>query len=185
MGTLRLQYELVLHCSGHGSCTWWDFSIWGGACKHLRALWHLIDNWVERQLIHPFYYPSSQSEASQLVHAHTSQSKISDHTDIPPSFNNVIPSMLTSVLILHQLLGRNLPSEGGQDQDGSSQDTSMLSLSSEGATDSEISEKNNILVHIMATVSSNYWRLSKFSVIWLVIIQPMLLQYKYNNVWTM
>ena len=93
--------------------------------------------------------------------------------------------MLTSVLTLHQLLGRNLPSEGGQDQDGSSQDTSMPSLSSEGATDSEISEKNNILVHIMVTVSSNYWRLSKFSVIWLVIIQPMLLQYKYNNVWTM
>ena len=156
MGTSRLQYELVLHHSGHGSCTCWDFSIQGGACKHLHALWHLVDNWVERQLIRPFYYPSSQSEASQHVHAPTSQSKISDHADIPPSFNNAIPSMLTSVLTLHQLLGRNLPSEGGQYQDGSSQDTSMLSSSLEGATDSEILEKNNILVCIMATVSSNY-----------------------------
>jgi hypothetical protein len=119
-GTQRLQYKLVLHHSGHGSCTCQDFSIRGGACKHLRALWLLVDNWVERELIHPFHYLSSQSEASQLAHtSHMSQSKITHHTNIPPSFNNAVPSMLTSVLALCQLSGENLPSEGNQDQDRS------------------------------------------------------------------
>lgn len=145
-GAQRLQYELVLHCLGHGSCTCLDFSNRGGACKHLRALRLLIDDWVQRQLIRPFYYPSSQSAASQL--AYTPQSNITNPTNIPPSFDNAIPSMLTSVLALRQLSGTNLPSEGWDrpGQDG------MLSSSSEEGTDSEISEQNDISVSSITSI---------------------------------
>ena len=139
-GTPRLQYELILHRSGHGSCTCLDFSNRGGACKHLRALRLLVDNWVARQLIHPFHYPSSRSAASQLAMyvTPTSQPNIVGSAEIPPSFNNSIPSMLTNVLALRQLSGKNTPSVG-TDEDGSS---------SERETDLEISEENDILVCI-------------------------------------
>ena len=135
-GVPRLQYELILHRSGHGSCTCQDFSNRGGACKHLRALRLLVDNWAARQLIHPFHYPSSQSAASQLV-SPTSQPG-SKSAEIPPSSNNSIPSMLTNILALRQLSGKNIQSES-TDQDG---------LSTEGETDLEISEENDILVRI-------------------------------------
>ena len=87
-------------------------------------------------MIHPFYYPSSQSAASQPV-SPTSQTS-SKSAEIPPSSNNSIPSMLTNILALCQLSGKNIQSEG-TDQDG---------LSLEGETDLEISEENDILVHI-------------------------------------
>ena len=150
----RLQYELVLHHSGHGSCTCQDFSNQGGACKHLCALWRFVNNWVARQLIHPFYYPPSQSAASQLV-SPTSQPS-SKSAEIPPSSNNSILSMLTNILALYQLSGKNIQSEG-TDQDG---------LSLEGETDLEISEENDILVHItfVTTVSWNYSQHSNVSV---------------------
>ena len=135
-GVPRLQYKLILHCSGHGSCTCQDFSNQGGTCKHLHALWLLVDIWVVRQLIHPFHYPSSQSTASQLV-LPTSQPG-SKSAEIPPSSNNSIQSMLTNILALRQLSGKNIQPKG-TDQDG---------LSSEGETDLEISEENDILVHI-------------------------------------
>ena len=145
-GTQRLQYELVLHRLGHGSCTCPDFSNQGGACKHLCALQLLINDWVQRQLICPFYYPSSQSAASQLVY--TPQSNTTNSTSIPPSFDNAIPSMLTSVLALCQLSGTNLPSKSWDSpgQDG------MLSSSSEEGTDLEISEQNDILVSSITSI---------------------------------
>ena len=68
----------------------------------------------------------------------TSQPNIVGSAEIPPSFNNSIPSMLTNVLTLHQLSGKNILSVG-TDQDGSS---------SEEGTDLEILEENDILVCI-------------------------------------
>lgn len=127
-----LQYELVLHRSGYGSCTCQDFSNRGGACKHLRALRLLIDDWVQRQLIYPFHYPTTESAASQLAYtSHTSKPNTANPADIPPSFNTTVPSMLTSVLTLCQISGENLTSEGDQAQKRSGRD-SVESMSSGG-----------------------------------------------------
>ena len=60
-------YTLELHQSGSESiCSCPDFCTWGGACKHLRALWLIVDNWVKQGLEKPFYYPKSCDEATLL-----------------------------------------------------------------------------------------------------------------------
>lgn len=59
-------YQLELHRRGCGRCTCPDFSQRGGACKHLRAFRSVIDDWIQRGLTSPFFYPNSLSAAKQL-----------------------------------------------------------------------------------------------------------------------
>ena len=56
-----LQCHICLHHSGFGSCTCLDFLNCGGACKHLRAFWHIIDSWAQNGHILPFFYPPTQA----------------------------------------------------------------------------------------------------------------------------
>jgi hypothetical protein len=60
------RYFVYIHRDGYAACTCPDFTSRGAVCKHLRALRLVLENWVARRLIGPFYYPPT-SEAARNV----------------------------------------------------------------------------------------------------------------------
>lgn len=56
-------YVVYLHRLGPSSCTCPSFQGEGGACKHMRALRVIVDNWVAAGSVSPMYYPSDRHDA--------------------------------------------------------------------------------------------------------------------------
>jgi hypothetical protein len=67
------RYYQYIHRDGYAACTCPDFTSKGAACKHLRALRLVLDNWVACGKITPFYYPPS-AEAARNVRSFVSHS---------------------------------------------------------------------------------------------------------------
>ncbi|KAJ8089484.1 hypothetical protein PM082_014736 [Marasmius tenuissimus] len=68
MGTT---YSVFLSRAGAGECSCPDFQSRGGACKHLRALWILVDSWIAQGLEQPaFYYLSSLEDSKPCDFSH-------------------------------------------------------------------------------------------------------------------
>jgi len=62
------RYWLTSHPSGHATCTCADWLGHGGACKHLRALRHLIASSIAAgSLQHPFHFPENISQALHVL----------------------------------------------------------------------------------------------------------------------
>ncbi|KZT32968.1 hypothetical protein SISSUDRAFT_1037372 [Sistotremastrum suecicum HHB10207 ss-3] len=65
----QLIYHLMIHVSGWATCTCLDFTVTrSGACKHLRALRLLVEDWCRQRVItQTFQFPRTW-EAAQKVH---------------------------------------------------------------------------------------------------------------------
>ncbi|KAL0956114.1 hypothetical protein HGRIS_002282 [Hohenbuehelia grisea] len=74
------RYLVSLSPSGLGSCSCFDFTRQGGACKHMRALRSVIDGWVQAQQLHPFHFPTSLNEARMLA---TPQASVARNPEPP------------------------------------------------------------------------------------------------------
>ncbi|THU75552.1 hypothetical protein K435DRAFT_880601 [Dendrothele bispora CBS 962.96] len=61
--TGRVVYTVEIQHNGKALCTCPDFQSRGGACKHLRALRIIVDNWLIINKFPAFVYPSSVGEA--------------------------------------------------------------------------------------------------------------------------
>ena len=61
------QYSLWIHRAGLAHCTCPDFTSNGGACKHLRALRLVVDEWVTQRLVPAFYHPTSLDDARRVL----------------------------------------------------------------------------------------------------------------------
>ena len=63
------RYTQWMHRAGLANCSCSDFMLHGGACKHLRALRHIVLSWVAQNLLPPFYHPTSLDDARQVLHS--------------------------------------------------------------------------------------------------------------------
>lgn len=89
-------YIVKISRSGFGSCSCLDFQSRGGACKHMRALRLLIDDWVRTGQEPVFIFPTTLSEAQNLLsHATPNDS---------PWLANVIPPIAASIVSNLELL---------------------------------------------------------------------------------
>ncbi|KLO10035.1 hypothetical protein SCHPADRAFT_833081 [Schizopora paradoxa] len=60
------RYAVCLHRMGPSSCTCIRFQDRGGACKHMRALRIIVDDWVSTGSVAPMYYPLDMQDALKV-----------------------------------------------------------------------------------------------------------------------
>ena len=57
-------YHLTIHPSGSATCSCPDWTLRGGACKHLRAFRSIVQGWMNTKLLtHPYIFPTTLEEA--------------------------------------------------------------------------------------------------------------------------
>ncbi|KAK7007269.1 hypothetical protein R3P38DRAFT_3212988 [Favolaschia claudopus] len=104
------RYHLYIHRDGYGGCTCPDFTSRGAACKHLRALRLILDDWVARNYITPFYYPTTLDAAKNVRRLVLNG---------PGSSHSSGASVLHTFLALHNAAGEDITAsddnDGGED----------------------------------------------------------------------
>ncbi|KAJ7787599.1 hypothetical protein B0H14DRAFT_3579540 [Mycena olivaceomarginata] len=118
----HLRYSNHIHRDGYAACTCRDFTSRGAACKHLRSLRLVLDHWVSRGLIGPFYYPPSV-EAARNVRSFASTSS----APLPTSNGAAV---LQNFLALQKISGED--STANDDDEGISQEDVRLENGEDG-----------------------------------------------------
>lgn len=141
----HVRYSLVLWSFGTASCTCVDFSLRGGACKHLRAMRIVVNEWISAGQIAPITYPETYDDALAIRNRHHSSSEQTalafeqSATSIPAP--PPVPSLSSSSTALQSLVDlETLVSKGPETTD----DPEASSVSEVESDCDEVLPENNV-----------------------------------------
>lgn len=142
------RYQVYIHRDGTAACTCPDFTQRGGACKHLRALRLMIENWVTQERITPFYYPTSSTAARRIRSFHsvvqTTPTIMAPALDIAPSA--VAACVLQNAILLQELAGGDKTDEStGDDKEREKGGDDEVNKESEGVADDGVNKESEML----------------------------------------